>query len=717
MSLLARLRVLCLGFALATVVQLIPMLISGTGSPVARAGAIVLALGLGGYWIWGSRRTDFPRAAEPAETLTVFLLLSVASGNPLLPLCGLAFHSLYGSSARSWARYGLWMAALLAAHASRGVAQLDGDLVRVLAISMVPALFKVIRSATEGLERNERRFASLIQRSTDIVTVVGEDRRIRWQADSIRAVLGIDPAALVGTALMDLIHPDDRSELEGYFARAGQQTGLTSTLALRMRAHDGRVRRFEVVIADRLNDPSVGGYVLNMRDATDRLLLEDELRALVELRERDSLNDPLTGLPNRRSLFTCLDNIIERAQFERTRLALLLIDLDRFKELNDTLGHHVGDQLLREIGPRLRDASCDLEVVARLGGDEFAIVVALDGDISPEHVATMLRAAIERPFVFQGLSLLVEASVGIALYPDHARDAESLLRRADIAMYTAKRHQSGHALYNADADDHSRERLALLGELPDALASDQLVVHYQPKFDLRTDDICGVEALVRWQHPRLGLLYPGEFLSLAEQTGLMRPLTLRVLDESLKQCAKWRAQGISLPVAVNLSAPNLLDAALPGDVDEMLERWEVDPSYLQLEITERIIGTDPVRLRGILAQLRDRGIWLSLDDFGTGSSSLSYLRRLPVQELKIDKSFVLAMGEDDHRDAAVVRTIIALAGDLGLRSVAEGIETEADCELLRTWGCDHGQGYQLARPMTGEAVSELVCADPAGPER
>ena len=327
-------------------------------------------------------------------------------------------------------------------------------------------------------------------------------------------------------------------------------------------------------------------------------------------------------------------------------------------------------------------------------------------------LAGKLARAIEEPFRFQGMTMLVRASVGIAMFPDHGRDVESLMQRADIAMYSAKSRGVGYEVYSASRDGHSRARLALIGELPEAIESGQIVVHYQPKFDLQTGTIGGAEALVRWEHPQFGLLGPGAFLPLAEQTGLMRPLTLRVLDDALAQCARWLESGLRLPVAVNLGAPNLLDLGLPVDVKALLEKWDLHPSMLQLEITETIVAADPVRVIEIMNKLGELGIELSLDDFGTGSSSLAYLRELPVQELKIDKSFILGMDEDPEA-ATIVQTIVDLAHNLGLRAVGEGIETEEAYRLLAECGCDHGQGFLMGRPMPAAELAELALGAPA----
>jgi predicted signal transduction protein with EAL and GGDEF domain len=352
--------------------------------------------------------------------------------------------------------------------------------------------------------------------------------------------------------------------------------------------------------------------------------------------------------------------------------------------------------------------------VARVGGDEFAVQLPIGTTADEaEVVARALGRAIEEPFRFQGLTLLVRASVGIAMFPDHGRDVETLMQRADIAMYSAKTRGVGSELYSAARDGHSRARLALIGELPEAIESGQIVVHYQPKFDLATGEIAGAEALVRWDHPQFGLLGPGAFIPLAEQTGLMRPLTLRVLDDALAQCARWADEGITMPVAVNLGAPNLLDLGLPGDVAELLAKWDVEPAMLQLEITETIVAADPVRVIEIMKELGALGIALSLDDFGTGSSSLAYLRELPVQELKIDKSFILGMDED-REAATIVETIVDLAHNLGLRAVGEGIETEEAYRLLAASGCDYGQGFLMGRPMPANELTALARREPVG---
>jgi diguanylate cyclase (GGDEF)-like protein/PAS domain S-box-containing protein len=710
----ARFRLLFLVLALIGAVSAACLAAFQADSVVDRLAGAVLALGLAFYWLRGYRLGRFSLALEPVEALAGLVILHVIPGNPLLPVLGLAFRGLYGGPILALARYGLWMAALFVAHAGWGQTQMDGDLSRAMGTALAPILSQSLSVALRASESMQRRLSSIIQNSTDVVTIVGRDLRIRWQAASIRGVLAQDPEALVGTSVHQLVHPDDQAALDGYFAEAEGHPDYARNLTLRLAHGNGGHRHFDVVAANRLHDPSVDGYVLNMRDATDRRELESELRSLAAQREHDANHDPLTGLANRRRLFARLEDTTTAARAEKTKLALLLIDLDHFKELNDTLGHQAGDRLLREIGPRLEAGVPDAELVARVGGDEFAVLLPPGATVEQaEEIAGRLARAIEEPFRFQGLTLLVRASVGIAMFPEHGRDVETLMQRADIAMYSAKARGVGHEVYSASRDGHSRARLALIGELPDAIQSGQVVVHYQPKFNLETGEVAGAEALVRWDHPQFGLLGPGAFLPLAEQTGLMRPLTLRVLEDALQQCAAWRDEGLNMPVAVNLGAPNLLDLGLPVDVHELLAKWDVDPSMLQLEITETIVAADPVRVIEIMNRLGELGISLSLDDFGTGSSSLAYLRELPVQELKIDKSFILGMDED-REAATIVETIVDLAHNLGLRAVGEGIETEEAYRLLAASGCDYGQGFLMGRPMPAAELTALARREPVG---
>ncbi len=423
-----------------------------------------------------------------------------------------------------------------------------------------------------------------------------------------------------------------------------------------------------------------------------------------------ALHDALTGLPNRTLLRDRLETAILGARRSGLAMAVLLIDLDRFKDINDTLGHHAGDELLRELSVRLRSVLRESETIARLGGDEFAVVLpALLEPPAALAAARRVKGALEQPVLIGGLPISVEASIGIAIYPDHAEGAEALLQRADVAMYAAKSLSSGCEVYDPAADDNTTGRLTLVGELRQAIERSEIVLHYQPKADVASGAIVGVEALVRWRHPSRGLLGADQFIPIAQHTGLMRPLTLHILEEALRQARAWQDAGLELGVAVNLSARNLIDLDLPADVGARLGSTGVDARWLTLEITESTIMSDPVRANEVLLRLADMGVTLAVDDFGTGYSSLSYLRRLPVHELKVDRSFVATMAEEAS-DAEIVRATVDLGHTIGLTVVAEGVESEAVLQTLSALSCDTVQGYILTPPLPGQALERWVRA-------
>jgi diguanylate cyclase len=433
------------------------------------------------------------------------------------------------------------------------------------------------------------------------------------------------------------------------------------------------------------------------------------LTVVERLRESDrrAITDDLTGLGNRRHLVDRLDVAIDLAADADGRLALLLIDLDGFKELNDTLGHHAGDEVLRQIGPRLAHILRADDTLARLGGDEFAVVLAPGDEATASAAGLRLRAALERPFEVGDIHVHIDASVGIALFPQHARDALGLLQRADVAMYEAKRMRTGHEVYLQSRDRYSRQRLRLVGELHGALESGQLVLHYQPKADLRTGAVSGVEALVRWQHPERGLLGPGHFLPLVEQSGLTRALTCFVIDRALTELGVLHADGFELGVAVNLGPADLLDLGLPSDVERLLRLRRCAAEHLELEVSEDVVMADVERTVDVLRGLRAVGVRIALDDFGAGHAALGQLKQLEVDTLKIDRSFVMRVAQD-QRDAAIVQSLVELGRRLGLRVVAEGVETREAWELLVHWGCDEAQGNLLGRPMPAGELALLM---------
>jgi len=426
-------------------------------------------------------------------------------------------------------------------------------------------------------------------------------------------------------------------------------------------------------------------------------------------RERQSLHDALTNLPNRVLLQQRLSASLDEVRREGTGLALFLLDLDRFKEVNDTLGHPAGDALLEVVARRLVGAVRPEDTVARLGGDEFAVLLPdIEHPNDAIEVAGRIKTALAEPFMLEGVLMDVDVSIGIALCPQHGDEAEVLMRRADVAMYVAKGEQTGIEVYDVARDPNSPARLGTVTALREALDQGQLELHYQPKVSLADGTVVGVEALVRWQHPVRGLVPPDEFVPLAERTGLVHRLTAFVLREALDQVTEWWAHGLHVPVAVNVSMRDLQETDLAGLVAAELDAHHLPPTALVLEVTESVLAHDPGRAVATLRELADLGVSSSLDDFGTGYSSLLLLERLPVAEIKIDRSFVRRLDEEGG-DPAMVRSIVGFAHGLGLSVVAEGVETSAAWKLLREMGCDVAQGYRVARPMaTASATQWLV---------
>jgi diguanylate cyclase (GGDEF)-like protein len=432
-----------------------------------------------------------------------------------------------------------------------------------------------------------------------------------------------------------------------------------------------------------------------------------DVKALADSR-RQARTDELTGLPNRRSVFEALDAMDARlAQGGRT--AVLVLDLDRFKEINDSLGHAVGDALLRQVGPRLRGHLREGDLLARLGGDEFVVLAEdLDAD-GARQLAERLRERLQRPFRFSGMGLTVDASIGIAVGPDHSASAVELLQLADLAMYSAKAGRSGVAVYDEARDGHGRHRLEDIAQLRRALDSGELVLHYQPKLALPTGEVDGVEALVRWQHPARGLLYPDAFLELAESAGLMAQLTSQVVDMALAQCRVWADEGRQLTMAVNVSPSNLVDEHFPDQVRALLTTHGLPASLLVLEVTESLLMEDRERAVRVLSRLREEGVGVAIDDYGTGYSSLAYLASLPVTELKLDRTFVAAL-TGSPRAESIVTSTLQLAHALGLVLVAEGAEDQDTVDALASIGCDVVQGYHLSRPLPAAQLESWLDA-------
>ncbi len=536
---------------------------------------------------------------------------------------------------------------------------------------------------------------SMIEASPDCMVSLGAEGSLTCVNEATVRLTGVPRAHLIGTPFSDYF--TDPGEVDRIYRQV-----LAGAMAV---DHLLTIRRRNGALIEVLYNASVyrdaAGNVLGVfaaaRDVSEQLRAQRDRAARMEdLRLQAANTDALTGLPNRQALYSRGPGLLKKRR-GRGR-ALLMLDLDKFKEVNDSLGHDAGDRLLVELGARLANQVRDGDLLVRLGGDEFAVLLRDAGHQEATAAAVKLRAALAERFVLNGVTLHSAVSIGIALSSAAGPDLSGLLRKADIAMYKAKTCGDGIHVYGSGDDNDGAARLRTEDELRTAMTCDQLVLHYQPKVDLGTGHVHSVEALVRWDHPTRGLLYPESFLALVEDSGLMRTLTQRVLEMALDQASTWQRQGQDLTIAVNLSASSLVDADLPDQIVGMLAARGVPAEALQLEITEEFLMADRDRARNILTTLRQSGIQLSVDDFGTGYSSLSYLRELPVDELKLDQSFVMPMA-DDARAAALVASTVALAHSLGLRMVAEGVENPVAYAELKRLGCEQAQGYFISRPV------------------
>lgn len=551
------------------------------------------------------------------------------------------------------------------------------------------------RAVTERME-TEARFRAIFERAPVGVARLDLDGRVLECNPALRAILGCPEQQIVGRSLNEFMPPAD-AERYAVAAAAGGGSGATQLEARYLCG--GREPVWGSTSVTEVKD--VAG-----KPAFILVMVEDisERKAHQAALEHQALHDGLTGLPNRLLLHDRLQQAILVAQREARPLALLVMDLDRFKEVNDNFGHQYGDALLQEVARRLRSRLRESDTVARLGGDEFGIVLpGVKDQTDAGMAAAKLLQALAQPYALEHQALDIAASIGISLYPEHGSDAVTLLRRADVAMYVAKRGSGGFAIYEFKHDEQSLGQFVLVSELREAIEKGQLVLYYMPEVDVKTEAVVGVEALVRWQHPKFGLMAPDRFVPMAEQTGLIRPLTLWVLEAAMSQQEQWRREGINLTISVNLSTRNLHDPQLADAVARLIATYHVPRHGLKVEITESSLMADPDRALEVLTRLKGMGVLIAIDDFGTGYSSLAYLKRLRVDEIKIDKSFVFDMTSEDS-DAAIVRSTIDLGHNLGLTVVAEGVETRDALNQLTADVCDYAQGYYLSRPLPADQI-------------
>ncbi|MBV8084308.1 MAG: EAL domain-containing protein [Chloroflexi bacterium] len=577
-------------------------------------------------------------------------------------------------------------------------------------VSQLSSLFGLMRDrlsertrereqAEQLLRESESRYRSVVETANEGIMVVDERGVLTQVNPRLADMLGRRVNNMLGRPFARFVNRPSRRTYRLHFARRKQ--GASEQYELTLKTREGTILPV-LMTGSPLFGPAgeFAGEISTLSDITEHKEVEQQLT-------HQALHDDLTGLPNRALLLDRLQQAILVGARTRTQFSYVMIDLDRFKEVNDTFGHRYGDFVLESIGHSLRGAVREVDTVARLGGDEFAVILPSCGS---EHdalrVAQNLLHAIQQPLEFEGQPLDVSASLGIAIYPQHGRDIENIMHHADIAMYSAKRNQEGTALYGGQKEAQNNEALALIGELRFAIDAGELQLHYQPKLDIKSGQVYGVEALVRWDHPQHGMMPPAKFIPLAERTGLIRSLTEWVLREAISQCKEWLSQGRELAIAVNLSMRDL-DHHLPPFIQQLLEQSSIPPRLLCLEITESMMMLEPERTRAVVTELHEMGVTLSIDDFGTGYSSLSLLKGLPVHEIKVDASFVRNMALDVD-DRVIVRSTIELGHNLGLRVVAEGIEAGEALDMLANYQCDQAQGYFVGRPMDAAAFDEWL---------
>jgi diguanylate cyclase (GGDEF)-like protein/PAS domain S-box-containing protein len=572
----------------------------------------------------------------------------------------------------------------------------------------------------EELAAREARISAIMNNVIDALITVDDNGIIQSFNLAAERMFGYNTDEVIGQNINNLFTTAlfSHSEIDSnkHQAETINKTTPHETLG---KNKNGSTFHVEASISDVCQADSCLSIVV-CRDTSDRKQAENQIKSLQDdLEQRvikrthelatvnkelqhQALHDALTSLPNRVLMQDRLQQATRAAKRDGHALALMITDLDRFKEINDTLGHHYGDLLLQQVAVRMRSALRNSDTVARLGGDEFAVLLpSIDSDEQASQAALKIAEALEAPFILEDQPFHVGISIGIAIYPKDGDNSANLMRRADVAMYAAKRSQNDFVFYNQNQDQHSAERLALVIELRRAVEEKQLLIHYQPTIDLQNCCVIGAEALLRWQHPNKGEIAPDDFIPLAEQAGLIKNLTMHVIEEVAKQLHTWRNAGINIRISVNLSARNLHDADLADHVADILERWQIPPHNLQMEITESAIMEDPTYAMNTLSKLHSMGIELSIDDFGTGYSSLAYLKQLPVQEIKIDKSFVQDM-LTNNEDKIIVRSTIDLAHNMGHKVIAEGVDSLGKLEALTAMGCDHVQGYHISHPLIAD---------------
>ncbi len=580
---------------------------------------------------------------------------------------------------------------------------LMGAFVLVFVIRMAGATIEQKEEAETSMRVSEERFRSLVQNSTDTTFVMGAEGRIFYASPATASLFGRSPEEVLGIRATDLVHPDDRARVESQMAAIIDKVTVTEPIQFRVEHADGSYRYAEAVVSNLRDNPSVAGYVGNLRDITERKEAESQLRHV-------ALHDPLTGLPNRTLILDRADQMLVRSRREYRPVAAMFVDLDNFKDINDSLGHDAGDKVLQAVAQRFVGILRASDTVGRLGGDEF-VVLAEGASLGagPEMVAERLHDTLREPFRVEGyesVSLTVTASIGIA--GGQRNSASELLRDADIALYRAKAlGKNRSALFQPEMQTAVLDRIELDADLRSALAEEQFFLLYQPVFDLDHVNVSGVEALLRWRHPTRGVVPPDHFIPMLEDSGLIVDVGRWVLFEACRQAAEWYRRGHRLSMSVNVSMRQLEVHAFVDHIKEALAASSLDPTSLVIEITESTLMRDADATVRRLREIKDLGVHVAIDDFGTGYSSLAYLRQFPVDALKIDRSFIAAMA-DSPESGALIHTLVELGRTLGLETLAEGIEDNDQLHKLQEEHCDRGQGFLFSRPIEPEAIEAFL---------